>query len=135
MTRPSVGVRAALLAVVALAAAVVAFAIARETRHRSSQTLPPPAGGWYHDLAAVYPQGPPRKGACGIVIDAKTLGVANPVLPCGVKIYLAYGGKQALVNVVDRGPNVPGRRFDVTRALAQKLGLAGTQTIAWRFAR
>lgn len=132
---PSVGVRAAVLAVVALAAAVLAFAIASRTRHHAAQSLPPPAGGWYHDLAAPYPQAPPAKGACGVVIDASTLGVANPVLPCGVKIYLSYGGKQALAQVVDRGPDVPGRRFDVTRALAQKLGLSGTHTISWRFAR
>jgi rare lipoprotein A (peptidoglycan hydrolase) len=131
----SLGVRTAILAAVALAAAVIAFAIVRRTTDGSSEKLPPPAGSWYHALAAPYPQAPATKGACGVVIDAKTLGVASPVLPCGVKIYLSYGGKQALAQVVDRGPQVPGRYFDVTRALAKKLGLSGTRTVAWRFAR
>jgi rare lipoprotein A (peptidoglycan hydrolase) len=131
----SLGVRASLLAGLTLAAAVIAFAVARETRHGSAEKLPAPAGGWYHALAAPYPEAPATRGACGVVIDSRTLGVANPVLPCGVKIYLSYGGRQALAQVVDRGPQVPGRYFDVTRALAKKLGLSGTRTVAWRFAR
>jgi rare lipoprotein A (peptidoglycan hydrolase) len=69
------------------------------------------------------------------VIDKTTMGVANPVLPCGVKIYLQYNGTQVLTQVIDRGPDVPGREFDVTRALAKRLGLVGTRTIRWRFAR
>jgi rare lipoprotein A (peptidoglycan hydrolase) len=69
------------------------------------------------------------------VIDSHALGVANPVLPCGVKVYIAFGGRQALTQVIDRGPAVPGREFDVTRALAKRLGLVSTSMIAWRFAR
>ena len=44
-------------------------------------------------------------------------------------------GHEVLTDVVDRGPNVPGRDFDITKALADRLGLHGTQTIKWRFAR
>ena len=40
-----------------------------------------------------------------------------------------------LTQVIDRGPNVPGRDFDITKALADRLGLHGTQTIQWRYAR
>jgi hypothetical protein len=134
--RQSLGVRGVLLAAVTLAAAALAFAIAKRTGGDGSKPkLPPPAGRWYHGLATPYPEGPPRKGACGIVIRNSTLGVGSPVLPCGVQVYLSYGGKQALAQVVDRGHVLPGREFDVTRALAKKLGLTGTHTIAWRFAR
>ena len=89
--RQSLGVRGVLLAAVALAAAVLAFAIANRTGDGGkSRKLPPPAGGWYRGLATPYPQGPPTKGACGVVIDEKTLGVGTPVLPCGVQVYLSW---------------------------------------------
>jgi len=133
----SVAFRAAGLAGVALVAAVGAFAIARHVGGGGSdeERLPPPVGSWYRSLAAPYPSTKPAKGACGVVIGATTMGVANPVLPCGVKIYIQYGGRQVLTQVIDRGPDVPGREFDLTRALAKRLGLTGTRTIQWRFAR
>jgi rare lipoprotein A (peptidoglycan hydrolase) len=62
-------------------------------------------------------------------------GVAHPVLPCGVSIYVTYGHKHVLTQVVDRGPYVPGRTFDLTDALARKLGLRGVQEIQWSYAR
>jgi rare lipoprotein A (peptidoglycan hydrolase) len=52
-----------------------------------------------------------------------------------VKLFIAYKDQVVLTQVVDRGPSVPGREFDVTRALARKLGLQGTQQIRWRYAR
>ena len=61
--------------------------------------------------------------------------IAHPTLPCGVKLYIRFGGKQVLTEVVDRGPNVPGRDFDITKGLADRIGLHGTQTIHWRYAR
>ena len=120
---------------VGLLAAVVAFAIANRTHKSSTEKLPAPAGAWYRALAAPYPEAKPVKGACGVVIDRNAVGVANPVLPCGVKLYIAFGGKQVLTQVIDRGHVVPGREFDVTQALAKLLCLQGTQTIEWRFAR
>jgi rare lipoprotein A (peptidoglycan hydrolase) len=52
-----------------------------------------------------------------------------------VKVYIAYGGTRVLTQVIDRGPFVPGREFDITKALADKIGLHGTQPIRWTFAR
>jgi rare lipoprotein A len=104
--------------------------------HSDGPQLPQGVGQWYKGLAAPY--GPSKKairGACGTTIKPATMGVAHPVLPCGVKIYLSYGGTEVLTQVIDRGPNVPGRTFDVTRALARQIGLTGTQPIKWRFAR
>jgi rare lipoprotein A (peptidoglycan hydrolase) len=40
-----------------------------------------------------------------------------------------------LTQVIDRGPVVPGRRFDLTPALAEKLDVQGVQRIQWVFAR
>lgn len=130
----SPGLRAALLAGVALVAIVTAVAITHNSKKKSD--LPPAAGGWYTALAAPYtPSTGHTKSACGVAIDAKTVGVAHPVLPCGVKLYIEYKGKQVLTQVVDRGHTVPGREFDLTQALAKLLGIDGAQTIQWRFAR
>lgn len=131
--RSSMGLRAAALAGVAVVAiaAVIGFTHGG-TKHGS---LPPGSGQWYSALAAPYtPSERATKGACGIVIGPNTPGVAHPVLPCGVKLYVKFDGRQVLTQVVDRGHTVPGREFDITPALARALGLQGTQTIQWRFA-
>ena len=57
------------------------------------------------------------------------------MLPCGAKIYLAFGRKRVLTQVVDRGPAEPGREFDLTPALARLIGLHGVQAVRWAFAR
>jgi rare lipoprotein A (peptidoglycan hydrolase) len=132
----SSALRAAGLAAVTLVAAVVALWLTRAGGDDSKHKLPPPTGNWYHALAAPYvATAKPKRGACGVVIGPRTMGVANPVLPCGVKIYIQYGGKEVLTQVIDRGPDVPGREFDVTRALAKTIGLSGVRSINWRFAK
>jgi rare lipoprotein A (peptidoglycan hydrolase) len=126
--------RAAALAAVTLVAAVVALALTSGGNPRSR--TPAGAGTWYRALAAPYtPTTTAKRGACGAFIRADTIGVAHPVLPCGVKVFVRYGEREVLTQVIDRGPKVPGREFDLTRALASELGLVGTQTIEWRFAR
>jgi rare lipoprotein A (peptidoglycan hydrolase) len=128
------GLRAAALAGVALLALAIALAV--EHHDKRGRSLPTPAGQWYTALAAPYtPSTTTKKGACGVRIGPKTAGVAHPQLPCGVKIYIEFGGKEVLTQVVDRGHVVPGHEFDVTQGLAKLLGLQGTQTIQWRFAR
>jgi rare lipoprotein A (peptidoglycan hydrolase) len=128
------GLRAAALAGVALVALVVALAVNHS--NRKANDVPEGAGAWYTALAAPYtPSTATKAGACGVRIGPKTAGVAHAVLPCGVKIYVKFGGKQVLTQVVDRGHMPPGREFDITQSLAQLLGLQGTQTIQWRFAR
>jgi rare lipoprotein A (peptidoglycan hydrolase) len=127
------GHRAAALAGVALLGIAVALAVAHHRPHKDS--LPTPAGQWYAALAAPYtPSKKEQKSACGVVIGPTTAGVAHPVLPCGAKIYIEFGGKQVLTQVIDRGHTAPGRTFDITEALAKLLGLQGSQTIRWRFA-
>ena len=130
------------LAAVALLGGVVALAAAtmRErdggTPTREVEPVPVPGSDWYRSLAAPYPEGTRReRTACGQPIGPQTLGVAHPVLPCGVKIFISYGDTVVLTQVIDRGPAVPGRDFDLTRPLAARLGLEGTQQIRWRYAR
>jgi rare lipoprotein A (peptidoglycan hydrolase) len=126
--------RAAALGAVALIAIAVALAVTHKS-HDSSD-LPAAAGDWYTALAAPYaPSSGKSKSACGVAIGVTTVGVAHPVLPCGVKLYVEYKGKQVLTQVIDRGHTIPGREFDLTQALAKLLRVEGTQTIQWRFAR
>jgi len=64
--------------------------------------------------------------ACGGTLTSATLGVANKTLPCGTLVTLRYGGRSVRVPVVDRGPYVAGREFDLTEATKQALGFGDT---------
>jgi hypothetical protein len=64
--------------------------------------------------------------ACGGSLTSSTLGVANKTLPCGTLVTLRYGGRSVRVPVVDRGPYVAGREFDLTEATKQALGFGDT---------
>jgi hypothetical protein len=134
--------RALALASVALLAAIGALALAEERADRDEPAgalpvpIAAPGGGWYDALAAppVQPQ-TPRRTACGYQLRPKSIGVAHPVLPCGTKLYLAFRDREALTQVIAVGPSVAGRQFTLTNALAKALGVQGTQTIRWRYAR
>ena len=57
--------------------------------------MPVPGIGWYTALAAPYPANSRReRTACGQRLGPRTLGVAHPVLPCGVKLFISYGDKR-----------------------------------------
>ena len=64
--------------------------------------------------------------ACGGSLTSSTLGVANKTLPCGTLVTLRYGARSVRVPVVDRGPYVAGREFDLTAATKQALGFGDT---------
>jgi rare lipoprotein A len=63
--------------------------------------------------------------ACGGTLEPGTLGVANKTLPCGTKVKLRYHGRQITVPVIDRGPYVAGRDYDLTEATKDRLGFPG----------
>jgi hypothetical protein len=63
--------------------------------------------------------------ACGGSLTSSTMGVANKTLPCGTLITLRYDGRTVRVPVVDRGPYVEGREFDLTEATKDALGFGG----------
>ena len=64
--------------------------------------------------------------ACGGELTSWTVGVANRTLPCGTLVTLRYDGHTVRVPVVDRGPFVEGREFDLTEATKRELGFGGT---------
>jgi rare lipoprotein A len=130
------------LAAAGVLAVIVAVAIASrgetalKTASRPARPAVSDVTGWYSALAGVRTR--PLAGhtsGCGTLLRPGTLGVGHPVLPCGAKIFLRYGGKTVLTQVVDRGPYAQGREFEVTPALADLLGLSGVRAIRWSFAR
>ena len=128
------------LAAVALIAGVAALALTGRAADKSDSTGPeqvPVAGGggWYTALAGS--RGAARdaeRTTCARILTGRSLGVTHPVLPCGAKIYISYGGTEVLTEVIDTKLKQPGRQFELTEALAQQLGIEGTQQIRWRFA-
>lgn len=60
--------------------------------------------------------------ACGVTLDATTLGVAHRTLPCGTLVALYRRGRTLVVPVIDRGPFVRGRSWDLTYATFRALG-------------
>ena len=65
--------------------------------------------------------------ACGGSLTGATMGVASRTLPCGMLVTLHFQGRSVRVPVVDRGPYVEGREFDLTEAtkLALRFGDTG----------
>lgn len=60
--------------------------------------------------------------ACGLPLTPWTLGVAHRTLPCGTPVALYYKGRTIVVPVIDRGPFVKGRTWDLTEAAHTALG-------------
>lgn len=67
--------------------------------------------------------------ACGGTLGAGTLGVANKTLPCGTRVTFHYHGHTVTARVVDRGPYVAGREWDLTPAVKARLHFPSTGTV------
>jgi hypothetical protein len=68
--------------------------------------------------------------ACGgAPLGYNQLGVAHKTLPCGTKLTLRYHGRTVHVRVIDRGPYVGDREFDLTGATKDRLHFDGVGTI------
>ena len=90
-----------------------------------------PAGVWNVSIASVetaYGHGV----ACGGVLRVPELGVANKTLPCGTEVTFRYGNRAIRVPVIDRGPYIPGREWDLSGATAEALHFPGLGPIQWR---
>ena len=72
--------------------------------------------------------------ACGGVLGRSELGVAHKTAPCGTLITFTYAGRSLTVPVIDRGPYIVGREWDLTGATAAALGFPGLGSIEWSVA-
>ena len=133
---PALAQRGIALAAIALLAAIIGLAVTSGHRDSSPTRLPERVGDWYHARAA--PLSGDLEGtttACGVQLGRRTLGIADPVLPCGAKIYVGYEDQDVLTQVVATGPGVAGTRFGLTPALAQSLGIERPVSVRWSYAR
>lgn len=90
-----------------------------------------PPGQYNVSIASVYTDyGLPV--ACGGVLHVAELGVANKTLPCGTEVIFVYGKRAVRVPVIDRGPYIAGREWDLTGATAEALHFPGLGPIKWR---
>jgi rare lipoprotein A (peptidoglycan hydrolase) len=78
-----------------------------------------------------------KRTACGQAMTESLVGVAHRTLPCGTRITFKNpsNGRIVTAPVVDRGPYVSGRQWDLTGGLCLKLGHCYTGSIAWKYAR
>ena len=66
-----------------------------------------------------------RRTGCGGTLRYGQIGVAHKTLPCGSKVSLRHNGRRVRVPVIDRGPYVGAREYDLTAATARKLRFRG----------
>jgi len=149
--RGSFAERAAWLAAIALVAFAAALAITRRGGDENESlpaavVVPGTKTGYYTAKAAPYgPTARRSRTACGQPLLETTEGVAHPVLPCGVRLYVRFNGREVLTQVVDqaerpgarvrhhqgtRGPARPARHADHFLALRALTGQLGYSEIA-----
>jgi hypothetical protein len=130
--------RQAALAGAALLAVLLVVALDRSGAQATSAATPPPPvsqAEWKSATVGIF--GRSRLGdttACGTLLTPGTLGIAHPVLPCGVDLVVSYRGRELRTEVIERSGVGPESQFDLSAALAAELGIEKPTTIRWRFA-
>jgi len=67
-----------------------------------------------------------RRTACGQTMSPSIIGVAHKTLPCGTRVTFRYGERTVQARVIDRGPFVGSREWDLTVATKRALGFGST---------
>jgi hypothetical protein len=75
-----------------------------------------------------------NKTACGQTLRATTIGVAHRNLPCGTMVKFVYHGHALVAPVIDRGPYVKGRAWDLTAAASEALEFEGVGMVRYAVA-
>jgi hypothetical protein len=75
-----------------------------------------------------------KRTACGVAYTESIVGVAHRSLPCGTKIAFRNpdNGKVVVARVIDRGPYVGGRQWDLSAGLCKALDHCYTGSLYWR---
>ncbi|MGZ3585767.1 MAG: septal ring lytic transglycosylase RlpA family protein [Candidatus Limnocylindrales bacterium] len=73
-----------------------------------------------------------KRTACGVAMTQDLVGVAHRTLPCGTIVQFRSNGRTVAAPVVDRGPYVAGRIWDLTAGLCALLQHCYTGPIAWK---
>ena len=125
------------LAAVALLATLGGLALSRDDDEPGpGGTAAPPTVSETWSEAPAGPVAEDRYGSrttCGAEMTREVRGIVHPVLPCGARIVVSFGGREVETAVVDQGPVGAGEEFSLTAPLAAELGVDGLQTVRWRF--
>jgi hypothetical protein len=75
-----------------------------------------------------------KRTACGQAYTTEIIGVAHRTLPCGTKVTFKNpaNGRIVSARVIDRGPYVIGRQWDLSGALCKALRHCYTGPIYWK---
>lgn len=101
---------------------LVAAVLAVSSTAAPKQEFRPALASWY---------GPGLIGnrlGCGGTLEPGTIGVAHKTLRCGQRLRICVR-RCASARVIDRGPYVGGREFDLTQATARRVGFSGVGRI------
>lgn len=106
-------------------------AIARVSQKPGSATASLTGLTVFQAAVASYEENFGNLDSCGSILSSTTIGIASPTLRCGTKVTIYYRGHEMTVPVVDHGPYVGGRSYDLTYAVANDIGMisAGVATI------
>lgn len=76
-----------------------------------------------------------HRTACGQVLTPDLVGAAHRTLPCGTAVVFRHGAAVVTAPVIDRGPYVAGREWDLSAALCRMLAHCWTGPIESTVAR
>lgn len=121
------------------------LAVAAVERARPATDQPEPPVGvilknyWRYDPNVSW-YGPGfygRRTACGYALTTTIIGVAHRTLPCGTLIEFRNpaNGRTVTMAVIDRGPYVSGRSWDLTGGACLALGHCYTGSLEWRYGK
>jgi len=124
------------LAGIALLAALLAFSLKPSDSHEAHlpRAIPAPGGGWYSNLMAPNGTAFRAQKGCGLTLGPHSLGLSSAIYPCRTQIWLHVNGSDVLTQVISRSEPPPGATFELSPALARKVGLTETKEVEWRFA-
>ena len=108
-------------------------ASASSSRSSSSSSRSSSSSGWKSAKVSWY--GPGFYGntmAGGGTLQPSSMVVAHRTMAFGTKVQFQYNGKSCTATVMDRGPHVSGREFDLGPGTAKSLGFGGVGTVNYR---
>lgn len=73
-----------------------------------------------------------RRTANTEIYDMSKMTAAHKTLPFGTILLLEYQGRYAVCRINDRGPFIDGRHLDVSRAVAEALGIIDPGVVSLR---
>lgn len=107
--------------------------ISKKTTPKPIKNLTDSKRGWQSSNVSWYGPGfYGRRTACGKTYTTTIIGVAHRSLACGTKVEFRYAGKVVIATVIDRGPYVAGRLWDLSGGLCTVLAHCFTGPIEWR---